>query len=92
MKNLLSRNGTIGFWWGAANGGAFALDANKAYLAVPATVEAREGFVFGDETTGINNVNANVNENQEVYDLQGRRVAQPTKGLYIVNGKKVLVK
>lgn len=84
--------GTIGFWWGAANGGAFALDANKAYLAVPATVEAREGFVFGDETTGINNVNANVNENQEVYDLQGRRVAQPTKGLYIVNGKKVLVK
>ena len=30
--------------------------------------------------------------NSVVYDLQGRKVAQPTKGLYIVNGKKVVIK
>lgn len=92
---LTMHNGTkIGFWWGADNGAAFELGANKAYLAVPADDAglAREGFEFGGNATGINNVNANVNENQEVYDLQGRRVAHPTKGLYIVNGKKVLVK
>ena len=46
---------------------------------------------FGNETTGISNVNANVKENS-YYDLQGRSVAQPQKGLYIVNGKKVIIK
>ena len=41
--------------------------------------------------TGINEVNANTMSGV-AYDLQGRRVAQPTKGLYIVNGKKVVLK
>ena len=45
---------------------------------------------FGEDTQGIKNVNANVNANY--YDLQGRRIMQPTKGLYIVNGKKVVIK
>ena len=52
-------------------------------------------IVFGknenDDQTGINAVEA-VKENGAVYDLQGRRVLNPTKGLYIVNGKKVMVK
>lgn len=47
--------------------------------------------VFADETTGISSVNAEAN-NGAYYNLQGIRVAQPTKGLYIVNGKKMLVK
>ena len=46
---------------------------------------------FADVVTGITGVNQNENQNQ-YYDLQGRRVAQPTKGLYILNGKKVVVK
>ena len=41
---------------------------------------------FGDETTNIEH------SDNSVYDLQGRKVARPTKGLYIVNGKKVVVK
>lgn len=45
-----------------------------------------------DETTAIHNVNDNVNLNKVVFDLQGRRVLQPGKGLYIVNGKKVVIK
>ena len=53
---LTIHNGsTIGFWWGAADGAAFDLAANKAYLAVPVDA-AREGFGF-DDTTGIENVN-----------------------------------
>lgn len=65
---------------------------NKAYLKIPnGGGSARLAIVFdGDETTGINNVN--VNHNDDWYDLQGRRVATPQKGLYIVNGKKVMVK
>lgn len=45
-----------------------------------------------DETTAIHNVNDNVNLNKVVFDMQGRRVFQPGKGLYIVNGKKVVIK
>ena len=45
---------------------------------------------FG-ETTAIKGIEAN-NAVTEVYDLLGRKIAKPTKGLYIVNGKKVVIK
>ena len=49
-------------------------------------------FDFG-ETTGINAVNGSeLKVNGEYYNLNGQRVANPTKGLYIVNGKKVVIK
>lgn len=73
--------------------------ANKAYLPiltanVPTTSDARMGIVFEDEASGISTLDNEAARNniQDFFDLQGRRVAQPTKGLYILNGKKVLVK
>ena len=65
------------------------IGVNKAYLTYSAG--AREFFGF-DEATGINATLKDKGEtvNEKCYDLQGRRVAQPTKGLYIVNGKKVI--
>ncbi len=84
--------GTIGFWWGAEDGAAFALAANKAYLAVPEAEASAIGFEFDDETTGIVNVNRETTTNNQYYTLDGRRVAEPTKGLYIINGKKVVIK
>ena len=91
---LTMHNSTqIGFWWGADGGQSFDIAANKAYLAVPASVAgARNGFAFGDDATGISNVNVNENVNGSVFDLQGRKVSTPGKGLYIVNGKKVVIK
>lgn len=68
------------------------LGVGKAYLTY-SSGGAPGYFGFG-ETTGINAVNGSefmVNDS-EIYDLQGRRVAQPAKGLYIVNGKKVVIK
>ena len=52
------------------------------------------GLDFDEETTGVNEVtNTNLTNNtNEFFDLQGRKVAQPTKGLYIVNGRKVIIK
>ncbi len=47
---------------------------------------------LGEETTGIENVNCETITNNRYYDLQGRHVAQPTKGLYIVNGKKAVIR
>lgn len=65
----------------------------KAFLtySAPASASAREFFGFS-EATGIDVPTAEANDaDAVVYDLQGRRVAQPTKGLYIVNGKKVFI-
>ena len=88
---LTMHNGTkLGFYWGAQNGGAFKPGANKAYLAI-STDEARLGFDVGGEQSGIESVIVTTNDSN-VFDLQGRRVAQPQKGLYIVNGKKFVIK
>ena len=70
------------------------LPAGKAYLnvAVPSSGAPVLNLNFGDETTGIKTIDNSQFTIDNVYDLQGRRVAQPTKGLYIVNGKKVVIK
>ncbi len=74
---------------------ASTVPAGKAYLLasdVPASAPSLS-FVFDDEmTTGINAVKGAAAINGAVYNLNGQRVAQPTKGLYIVNGKKVVLK
>ena len=51
-------------------------------------------IVWSDDTvtTGIANVKAENGKNVVIFDLQGRRVVAPAKGLYIMNGKKVVVK
>ena len=67
------------------------IGANKAYLTYSGSLA--RGFFGLDETTDVNEVRVKMeDERGEYYDLQGRRVAQPTKGLYIVNGKKVFIK
>ena len=68
------------------------IPAHKAFLAVPDT-NAAPFFGFADaETTGIHSLTPALSEGEGVYyTLDGRRVEKPTKGLYIVNGKKVLV-
>ena len=68
--------------------------ANKAYLCISKVSHARMrslSFEFNDGTTGINDVENAQNENV-IYNLRGQRVENPTKGLYIINGKKVILK
>ncbi|MBQ8152541.1 MAG: hypothetical protein IJ069_02520 [Prevotella sp.] len=73
-----------------ANEGTVAV--GKAYLHLDAAPEAHElTLIFGDDVTGIQNVKVGTEDNV-YYDLQGRRVLYPKKGLYIVNGKKVILK
>ena len=91
---LTMHNGSeIGFWWGAADGAAFDLAANKAYLAVPTPNSVREGLWIDDDATGVRQIeNAELRMENSFFNLAGQRVANPTKGLYIVNGKKVIIK
>ena len=73
------------------------IGVGKSWLLVPGT-GAKDveflSFVFGDEESETTAIKAVVNEQarEGVYDLQGRKVTNPTKGLYIVNGKKVIIK
>lgn len=75
--------------------GSGTVATNKAYLhldAAPSGARSLDIVFNDDETTGVNMVqNSKVMVNG-YYDLQGRKVANPTKGLYIVNGKKVIIK
>lgn len=84
----------LGFYWGADNGGAFYVKAGTAYLAVPeANTTGAKGFTLSGEATGIEGVNANVENAKAIYNLNGQRVASMAKpGLYIVNGKKMVVR
>lgn len=100
---LTMHNGLqIGFWWGAENGGAFALAANKAYLAVPNSAQVKAQCLWrSDEETGIvdvtedDEIDETANESRIVFDLSGRRLDKVSpfggkKGFYIINGKKVI--
>ena len=65
--------------------------AGKAFLKVAGNLVHAFNVVFGDET-GISEVVRDGEKESAIFDLSGRRVAKPAKGLYIVNGKKILVK
>ncbi|EJX10072.1 hypothetical protein EVA_01821 [gut metagenome] len=85
----------LGFYFGAANGGAFKMKAGKAYLAVEKSVaQGAQKFCLEGNTTGIEAVEQADEANRVVYTLDGRRVMDEklAKGIYIINGKKVLVK
>lgn len=67
----------------------------RAYFEYTGGGEARESvtFDFGGETTGVNEVSSRISDTKaDYFNLAGQRIAQPTKGLYIVNGKKVVIK
>ena len=100
MTNITNPGNAYVLNYKAATGAGFyklsasgTIDANKAYLTYTYSASARDFFGF-DETTGISEkviVNSEKFDG-EWYDLGGRRIAQPTKGIYIINGKKIVIK
>ena len=66
----------------------------RSYIKVAKSANAPATLIWtDDEATGISSLKADIqNGKANVYDLQGRRVLNPVRGLYIVNGKKVIVK
>ena len=92
----------IGFYWDAAEGTSINNGANKAYLAIEQTPEASETnfFLWDWEATGIAGTVADESAPVDVYTLSGIRVRTQVapaealdglqKGIYIVNGKKVI--
>ena len=83
---LAEKEGAVAFYL-AQSGTTIA--AGKAYIKSEAGVKA---FYFTEDgTTGIDNVNVNANLNEgAIYNIAGQRVSKAQKGIYIINGKKVL--
>lgn len=87
---------SVGFYWMNPTGVAFTNGAHKAYLKLDKNTfvgsQAVKGFPFNGTTTGIEQIEAGADAKNTIYDLSGRRVNKAAKGIYILNGKKVLVK
>lgn len=70
-----------------------AVSLGHAYLELPAASATRfYSIQFGGETTGINEVNAAAKADGAYYTLQGVKTSKAAKGIYIHNGKKVVIK
>ncbi|MBR1916612.1 MAG: M60 family metallopeptidase [Bacteroidaceae bacterium] len=92
-------NGQIGFYKFNSNGTtSITLGAHKAFLEVPGASNSNGFILTLDDVTGINEIGvvngqSSMVNGQSAYNLWGRKVAAPQKGeIYIVNGKKVIMK
>lgn len=105
-NNAKNKEG-LGFYLGSSNGKSLIATPGKAYLKVsvneakaPSSAALTRSFVFGggSETTGIDEITIMGTDVQRhgtiegIFDLQGRKISNPTKGIYIKNNKKVIIK
>ena len=96
---LAIKDGQLGFYWGAEKGAAFQMTKpTTAYLAVPkSAVQQAAGLRIDlDAITGVKSLEMQVGKDLndgdgQIYTLDGRRCTTvPRKGMYIINGKKVI--
>ena len=88
---VLAKNGASACfkqWTGAMS----SLNGRVMLILDEAVATARAMFNLDDDVTAIEAAKVQNVENGQYFNLAGQRVAQPTKGLYIVNGKKVIIK
>ena len=88
----------LGFYWAAEDGAAFTSKAGKAYLALPQAASAGvTGYALDGTPVGIDQATTDAQAPAAIYTVDGRRVEKTNvndlpRGLYIVNGKKVIIK
>ena len=105
--NKAEKKEGLGFYLGVDDGTSLKATPGKAYLKVsedeakdPSSAALTRSFVFGggNETTGIEGITIMGTDVQRhgtiegIFDLQGRKISNPTKGIYIKNNKKVVIK
>lgn len=105
--NKAEKKEGLGFYLGVDDGKSLKATPGKAYLKVseneakaPSSAALTRSFVFGggSETTGIDGITIMGTDVQHhgtiegIFDLQGRKIVNPTKGIYIKNNKKVIIR
>lgn len=89
--NFVLMNGNSGVGFYKVSDAGFTVGANTAYLSTAISGTAKSFIaVEGGETTGISEVETA--SDNVVFNLNGMRVNNPSKGLYIMNGKKYIIK
>ena len=90
------RSNIFGWYWGAANGGAFQIEGHKAWLAVPKSSGVKtRGIEIEGEVTEIENLTPILSHREGAwFTIDGRKLSgEPNaKGIYIHEGKKYIVK
>ena len=89
---LQSQNGVVGFYRVNNAVATPVVKATRCYLTLPETAAKVKAFYLGEGTTGITAPDAMTGEEQKIFNLSGQRMNRTTRGINIVNGKKVLVK
>lgn len=98
MLSYDANHQNLGFYWAAEDGAAFTSKAGKAYLALPQAASAGvTGYALDGTPVGIDQATTDTQAPAAIYTVDGRRVEKTNvndlpKGLYIVNGKKVIIK
>ena len=96
-------DGEVGMYRAELTDGYFLNNANKAYLLLGGIYDEEFGTSAGGQLsngfrfdfggiTGVSEMKTENGEGKTIYDLQGRVVENPTSGIYIIDGKKVLIK
>jgi len=97
-RNAAGDNESVGFYWHVDGGAAFTIPAHKAFMALEkaASGGAKAFLINGGDATGINGIRSAENANGKIYDTSGRfygtDATRLSKGIYIRNGKKFVVK
>lgn len=74
------------------NGGYFKISANKIFMPFSTVRQAMSAFYFGFIETGIEDIDAGIQDSAAIYDMQGRRLNQVSQpGVYVINGKKCMI-
>jgi len=89
-----NNSNVFGWYWGANDGAAFQIEGHRAWLAIPQEAASRLGYTLtmDEKTTGISSMAASQNDNGVYHNMKGQRVSKPSKGLYIHNNQKVIIK
>lgn len=84
----------LGFYWGAADGGAFSCKSGTAYLAVPSASSGAKGFLLDGaaDEDAIRTIAETPDEMDDFYNLAGQRSSASLRGIYIKGGKKYVGK
>ena len=89
--NKPSTHEGLGFF--STTSGNIQAQPGKAYLKVSTSQSARlKGFLINPQPTGVETIGVDADCDNTIYDLNGRRVENPSNGIYIQNGKKIFVK
>lgn len=83
---------SVGFYWDSPNGHFITTKAHRAYLEVPANLGLSQSYLLNSLPTSISQSIIEKQKISHIYELNGVEVVNPHHGIYIIDGKKIMIK